>query len=270
MLWETPPLKSSPMWGRGTFSEAESTLTLSPVPQESLPLSLRKEGHPQKKSSKLQDRWADEAVSRRHFQKVLLPAASLHGGSSPPQARAEVDWCEGTACTYLYLVSWGQLRRMRTLEERITLTPRSSLTAQRQPRTDLSSQGPRAGPLPWKAARLKGMTIAQNSNVVTVGKLKTLNKSAFRCLVELRSHKHWVIGNKVANTLIILKGFWWRIIQPVPPLLYKNSTDVSIHSCANGVSWFHVSRKRICCRRTCYSKQESPWTSKFKADTGPE
>lgn len=39
----------------GTFSEAESALTLSPVPQESLPLSLRKEGHWQKKSSKLQD-----------------------------------------------------------------------------------------------------------------------------------------------------------------------------------------------------------------------
>lgn len=30
---------------RGTFSEAESTLTLSPIPQEALPLSLRKEGH---------------------------------------------------------------------------------------------------------------------------------------------------------------------------------------------------------------------------------
>lgn len=111
--------------------------------------------------------------------------------------------------------------------------------ARYQPPTNLGSQEQGASLPSRKAAWVTGHNCLSETTCYYIGKWKTLYKSAFRCLVKLRSYKHWVITNKAANTWIIPKG-------SIQSLCFctENSSDLGIHGCANWVFWFHVPTKR--------------------------
>ena len=96
---------------------------------------------------------------------------------------------------------WGhkgrtQLKRLsacthtHTHFRRITLNPRSSLTAHRQPQVDPGTPGLPASPPAPKAAQARGDNCCSEIKCCHTVKLKTLDKSAFRCLVRLRSRRH--------------------------------------------------------------------------------
>lgn len=118
-------------------SKAQPSLAFSPVPR---PEQCLGQGFPDK--SKAQSfRMGEMTVSLgstcRKFSLRLLSLTAIH--PSTIQTTGE----QGTAFTYLCLVSWGQLRRVRTPGARITLNPGSSLAAHGQPRLTLAFKGGR-------------------------------------------------------------------------------------------------------------------------------